>query len=74
LNQYDDPKKIPEEEWQKVLPSEVYHVTREAGTERPFTGKYDKFFKPGKYNCISSFQFRCQIQFWLWMASFFEIG
>lgn len=52
MNHHDDPKKIPEEEWQKVLPSEVYHVTREAGTERPFTGKYDKFFKPGKYNCI----------------------
>lgn len=39
------------EEWKKILAPEVYAVTRENGTERAFTGKYDKFFANGKYLC-----------------------
>ncbi len=34
------------------LTPEQYHVTQEKGTERPFTGKYDKFFEDGSYRCI----------------------
>jgi peptide-methionine (R)-S-oxide reductase len=29
-----------------------YHVTQEAGTERPFTGKYNKFYEKGTYVCV----------------------
>ncbi|CAG4923692.1 unnamed protein product [Colias eurytheme] len=29
-----------------------YHVTQEAGTERPFTGCYNKFYEEGVYVCI----------------------
>lgn len=29
-----------------------YHVTQEAGTERPFTGKYNKFYEQGTYVCV----------------------
>ncbi|XP_035780916.1 methionine-R-sulfoxide reductase B1-like isoform X2 [Anopheles albimanus] len=29
-----------------------YHVTQEAGTERPFTGKYNKFYEKGTYICV----------------------
>ena len=29
-----------ESEWQKLLDDESYRVTRLAGTERPFSGKY----------------------------------
>lgn len=29
-----------------------YHVTQEAGTERPFTGKYNKFYEQGTYICV----------------------
>lgn len=40
-----------EEEWKKILTPEQYHILREKGTERPFTGKYDTFFEEGIYVC-----------------------
>jgi peptide-methionine (R)-S-oxide reductase len=40
-----------EEEWQKQLTPEQYHVTREKGTERAFTGKYNKHYEDGMYKC-----------------------
>jgi peptide-methionine (R)-S-oxide reductase len=41
-----------EEEWKEQLSSEEYYVAREKGTERAFTGKYDKHYKDGIYKCI----------------------
>lgn len=40
-----------EEEWKKVLTDEEYRVLREAGTERPFTGKYTDLKADGNYYC-----------------------
>ena len=40
-----------EREWKKKLTRKQYYVLREKGTERAFTGKYDKFFRPGMYQC-----------------------
>ena len=40
-----------EEEWQKQLSPEQYNVTRKAGTEAPFSGKYCKEKTPGTYVC-----------------------
>ena len=37
------------EEWKKELSSEEYYVLREAGTERPFTGKFNMHFENGIY-------------------------
>ena len=33
-----------------MSPDEEYIIIHK-GTERPFTGEYDKFFKPGAYVC-----------------------
>lgn len=38
-------------EWKAILDPAQFAVLRNKSTERPFTGKYDKFDKPGVYNC-----------------------
>ena len=40
------------EEWRKQLTPEQYHVTRERGTERAFSGKYWDTQTQGTYKCI----------------------
>lgn len=48
----EDPKKITDAEWQRLLDPETYRVTRLAGTERPFSGRYWNSFEDGTYRCI----------------------
>ncbi|MFN3940799.1 MAG: peptide-methionine (R)-S-oxide reductase MsrB [Chitinophagales bacterium] len=42
---------LSEEQWAQKLTPEQYRVLRKKGTERPFTGAYDKFFEEGVYVC-----------------------
>jgi len=39
------------EEWKKILAPDVYHVTREGGTEIPFTGELLHNKENGMYTC-----------------------
>ena len=44
--------KKSEAEWREQLSNEQYWVTREKGTERPFTGKYFDAKDKGVYRCV----------------------
>jgi len=39
------------DEWRRDLTPEQFHILREQGTERAFTGKYDKHYEEGVYQC-----------------------
>ncbi|CAK9801563.1 Methionine-R-sulfoxide reductase B1 [Anthophora quadrimaculata] len=43
---------IDKEELKKRLTPLQWHVTQEKGTERPFSGCYNKFYEKGTYTCI----------------------
>ncbi|MBF2708419.1 peptide-methionine (R)-S-oxide reductase MsrB [Flavobacterium soyangense] len=45
--------KLTDAEWKKVLPDDVYVVSRHADTERPFTGKYWNTDDKETYYCAA---------------------
>ena len=51
LGENKNPAEVSNEEWKKVLPSEVYRIAREKGTERPGSGKYYQHSEVGTYYC-----------------------
>ena len=40
------------DEWRKALTPEQYEITRQKGTERPFSGKYYDWKEKGIYRCV----------------------
>jgi peptide-methionine (R)-S-oxide reductase len=42
-----------EQEWRRELTPEQYHILREKGTERAFTGEYAHTKTPGVYRCAA---------------------
>ncbi|NLE45348.1 MAG: peptide-methionine (R)-S-oxide reductase MsrB [Chloroflexi bacterium] len=49
------PEKIKKtnEEWKAILTPDQYHVTREGGTERAFSGEYYNLKARGTYKCVN---------------------
>ncbi len=44
---------ITEEEWKKILPSDVFYIARQKGTERPWTSKFENLKDVGTYYCAA---------------------
>jgi peptide-methionine (R)-S-oxide reductase len=44
--------KKTDQEYKKLLSDIEYRVTREAATERPFSGKYWDHWDKGRYTCV----------------------
>ncbi|GBU09281.1 methionine sulfoxide reductase B [Gammaproteobacteria bacterium] len=43
---------ISSDEWRNRLKEDVFTVTRNGGTEAPFSGEYNDFDKQGSYVCV----------------------
>ena len=46
-----EPLTLSEDEWKRRLPADDFHVLREEGTERAFTGRYAHSEGDGRYLC-----------------------
>ena len=42
---------LTDAEWRARLTPDQYHILREKGTERAYTGRYDKHYDAGEYYC-----------------------
>jgi peptide-methionine (R)-S-oxide reductase len=45
--------RLSEEEWKRILSPQAYHILREKGTERAFTGSLNKEYSKGIFQCAA---------------------
>jgi peptide-methionine (R)-S-oxide reductase len=45
--------KKSDEEWRRELTPDQFHILRQKGTERPFTGEFNEHFEDGVYVCAA---------------------
>lgn len=50
------PMQLTEAEWKAKLTGAQFYILREQGTERPFSGKYNHFYKKGTYYSAATLQ------------------
>ena len=50
-NSESNTMKRTDSEWKRILSQEEYHILRNKGTERAFTGEFDGHFEEGMYIC-----------------------
>jgi len=48
-----EPVNISDDEWKKILSPEVYYISRQKGTERPYTSKFENSKEIGTYYCAA---------------------
>ncbi|WP_310620778.1 peptide-methionine (R)-S-oxide reductase MsrB [Flexibacterium corallicola] len=53
MNTQADKLKLSQDEWRERLSPEQFHVLREHGTERAFTGPFWDTFETGVYSCVA---------------------
>jgi peptide-methionine (R)-S-oxide reductase len=44
---------LRDDEWKEILPSEVYYIARQKGTERPWSSPFEAFSEKGTYYCAA---------------------
>lgn len=44
---------VPDEQWKKMLPADIYQIARLKGTERPWSSKLENFYEKGTYYCAA---------------------
>jgi peptide-methionine (R)-S-oxide reductase len=44
---------ISNDEWKKILPTDVYQIARQKGTERPYTSIFNNFKEIGTFYCAA---------------------
>lgn len=44
---------MPDADWKKILPSDVYQIARMKGTERPWSSKFENLKEVGTYYCAA---------------------
>ena len=61
----DEKVSKPDDEWKKQLTENQYYVTRQKGTEPPYTGEYESTDTAGTYQCVCCGQplFRSETKF-----------